>query len=135
MHPATHPTPAQLATVSALRANWYSNSGITKCDRCEGQGSYWNGRGFGGTDPDSWDIDCPDCDAQGHHACGVCGFDVVVPGFDCLACDMARELPASLLPDEVADKLAAAVKASIHVRIEAECGSLEVGCAVVRRAA
>jgi hypothetical protein len=135
-HPATHPTPEQLATVKALRGQWYRKSGIVSCDRCEGHGAYWNGRGLGGTDPESWDIDCPDCDALGHHACAVCGFDVVAPGFDCLACDMVRELPIGQLTGEVADKLAASIKAAINVAAEAECASLEMaGRAQVRRAA
>lgn len=95
------------------RTAWYRQSGVIQCERCEGQGSFWNGRGLGGNDPDSWDIDCEDCDAHGHHACGVCGFDIPVTGVDCLACDLVRELDEKQLTDEVADKLAAAVKASI----------------------
>lgn len=135
-HPATHPTPEQLATVKALRANWYSNSGITKCEHCDGHGSYWNGRGLGGNDPESWAIPCEHCEETGHRDCEVCGFDIVVPGADCLACDMVRELSSDQLTDEVADKLAASIKAAINVAAEAECASLEMaGRAQVRRKA
>lgn len=101
-----------IAPLEARNA-WYLKSGIISCDRCEGQGSFWNGRGMGGNDPDSWSIDCEDCDGLGHHACGVCGFDVPVTGVDCLACDLVREMDDAQLTDEVADKLAAAVKASV----------------------
>jgi Ribonuclease G/E len=96
-----------------LKSAWYSKSGIIPCDRCEGEGSFWNGRGYGGNDPDSWSIECEDCDGVGHHACGVCGFDIEIPGVDCLACDLVREIPEALLSDQTADALATAVKASI----------------------
>ena len=38
---------------------WNYASGVIECGTCEGKGSYWNGRGLGGNDPDSWDIECP----------------------------------------------------------------------------
>jgi len=77
-------------TVSA--PNWYAKSGIIECATCDGIGHYWNGRGLGGNDPDSWDIECADCCAQGHFACAVCGFSTPVNGYDCLVCTMNYEL-------------------------------------------
>lgn len=100
------------AALEAANA-WYLKSGIIPCDTCDGKGGRW--RNFYGhaNDPDNWVVECPDCDGRGHHACEVCGFDVHVPGFDCLVCDMVLELPADLLTDETADAMAGAVKAAV----------------------
>lgn len=98
--PALKPTPT--------RPEWYRNSGVIECDWCDGKGSYWNGRGHGGNDPDSCDIECAACDGVGHFPCATCGFDVPTGGYDCLVCDTIW----SLSPDEAArinpDELAAA---------------------------
>lgn len=63
------------------------DSGVTDCQTCDGTGSVSNGRGLGGNDPDSWSVECEDCEGVGHFACEVCGFNQRVTGFDCLACD------------------------------------------------
>lgn len=84
---------------------WYRDSGILACEECEGKGSRWNGHGCGGNDPDSWDIDCAECEAQGYHECPVCGFGVRVGAFDCLVCDNAREIPEALRTDDTADQI------------------------------
>lgn len=101
-------------TVSA--PNWYSKSGIVPCATCDGAGSYWNGRGMGGNDPDSWDIDCADCEGQGHFACQTCGFDVPVAGYDCLACSTIYELSlaelAAIDPAELAEAFGHAIAAA-----------------------
>lgn len=75
--------------------NWYRKSGIIPCTTCDGLGSYWNGRGLGGNDPDSWDIECEDCDGTGHHACAVCGYDTPLAGYDCYPCDSINSLADS----------------------------------------
>lgn len=62
------------------------------CGGCEGHGEVWNGRGRGGNDPDSWNAPCPDCRGAGHFPCHVCGFDQVIPGFDCMACETIGHL-------------------------------------------
>lgn len=79
---------------------WNYHSHVAPCDQCEGIGSYPNGRGLGGNDPDSWDIECDECEGHGHSACKVCGFDHIVPGYDCLACSTVEDVPTKLLTDE-----------------------------------
>jgi hypothetical protein len=43
------------------------------------------------------DIECDDCEATGHTNCAVCGYDVLVKGYDCLPCFVAGEIPAAML--------------------------------------
>jgi hypothetical protein len=86
-------TPMATLAKSPTRPEWYRKSGIVECDTCEGNGSYWNGRGLGGNDPDSWDIECEGCDGAGHFACATCGNDVQVSGYDCAVCDLLYECP------------------------------------------
>lgn len=76
------------------RAEWFRRSGIASCATCDGEGRYWNGRGLGGNDPDSWMIDCADCCGTGQFNCEVCGFSTPVSGYDCLVCTMNYELTA-----------------------------------------
>lgn len=76
--------------------------GIHECATCEGKGSVWNGRGHGGNDPDSWDIECEDCDGRGHFACEVCGNTVKVDGHDCFVCETEGALPLNLTADDCA---------------------------------
>lgn len=76
--------------------NYYSHA-HKPCDACEGHGEVWNGRGLGGNDPDSWGIECEDCEGAGHFPCAVCGFDFEVVGYDCFVCNAVSDLPDALL--------------------------------------
>ena len=98
---------------------WNYYSAVSHCEDCDGKGHRWNGRGMGGNDPDSWAIPCETCEETGLVECPVCGFDIDVPGYDCLACETVNELSAGQLTDAVADKLTAAIKAAIHVAAKA----------------
>lgn len=93
---------------------WYSKSGIMPCSTCDGVGGEMT-KPFGhSNDPDNYLIECQDCDGEGHHACEVCGNTVSVSGFDCLACDMVLELPASDLNATTAAELAKAVVRAVE---------------------
>lgn len=99
---------------------WDHSSGVDDCDACEGQGRTSHG-GMGGNDPDTYTLECPECDGRGFHACSVCGFDVQTSGFDCLVCSLAAELtPAQMNdinPADLADSFAAAVNAALNGRV------------------
>ena len=94
-------------------AHWHNRSGILPCYECDGTGGLPNNPHLRNGDPDCWVVTCRDCDGAGHQACEVCGFNIEVPGFDCLACDMARDIPAHLLTDEAAEALTDAIRASV----------------------
>ena len=96
------------APAQSLRPEWYRKSGIVECDVCEGNGSYWNGRGLGGNDPDSWDIECQGCDGVGHFPCATCGNEVRSSGYDCIVCDTVWSLSPKECDEIEPDKLAAA---------------------------
>jgi len=89
---------------------WHNNSGIIECCECEGHGTQPNKPWLRNGDPDCWDVECPECEGHGHHACKVCGFDIEVPGFDCLVCDMALEVPAKLMTDKTAVAMGEALR-------------------------
>ena len=98
--------------------HWHDASGVVPCRECDGEGSRPNRPHLHPADPDCWPVDCPVCDGQGHHPCAVCGFDHIVPGYDCLVCDFTRELtPAQLRainPADIADAFAAAVNVALN---------------------
>lgn len=75
---------------------------------------------MGGNDPDSWDIDCPECHGAGMHTCKVCGFDHVVTGYDCAACALVLELDDRQLTIEVANSLYESIIAAMAARKAAQ---------------
>lgn len=93
---------------------WNFRSGVGHCKVCEGTGSVPNGRGLGGNDPDSFNVDCPACDGDPIIPCEVCGCEVT-SGFDCIACDAVAELPSSALTEF--DAIAKAIKAAMEARL------------------
>jgi len=111
----TEPTPNPRI---AQLAKWNHASGVIPCTLCEGRGTVWNGKGLGGNDPESWDIDCPDCEGHGHEPCKVCGFDMVVAGYDCLVCDTVYALTDKDL--SLVDPVAFTVAFAKALKAEAE---------------
>ena len=94
---------------------------VPTCRNCDGTGEVWNGRGNGGNDPDSWVVECPDCDGEGHFPCDACGNTVPMDGYDCFACDTANALPNSLgLTHAQAEILHRALGEALHSHAE-EC--------------
>lgn len=98
---------------------WDHASHVASCTTCEGKGEVWNGKGLGGNDPDSWNVECPDCNGAGHFACKVCGFDLVIAGFDCFACDVTHDIPASMLTADTAAQIGTAMAAAFEARVKA----------------
>lgn len=94
---------------AAIARPWNFHSVVAECSECEGKGDYWQTQGR--NDPDAC-TECPHCEGVGHHACGVCGFDTIIPGYDCLICQMVGDIPDALLTDKnVADTTADMTKA------------------------
>ena len=62
------------------------------CNECDGHGRVWDGKGKGGNDPDSGDVECPDCEGEGTWPCDICGCEVAVAGYDCVVCDTLYNL-------------------------------------------
>jgi hypothetical protein len=92
---------------------WYRDSGILACEECEGHGVIDKTPWRHGNDPDRWEEDCSHCDGVGHNECAVCGFDIEIPGYDCLVCDTIRDIPDALLTDDTASQIGKAVAAGI----------------------
>lgn len=102
-----------------MTAPWYKRSGIVPCETCEGHGSRANRPWLNNGDPDCWPVDCPDCEAQGHFACDVCGFDQQTAGYDCLSCDTVQSLTdADLLALDVPAFAAAFARAVAIARAD-----------------
>jgi len=92
-----------------MRKAWNHLSEVTACTQCEGHGAIASHH-----QPSTWDPypsePCDACDGEPHDPeCEVCGFDQVVPGYNCLVCDtIASMFPADLAKLDVA-KFAAAM--------------------------
>ena len=65
---------------------WNDNSGVTACEICEGSGVIASHRQATINDPYP-EEPCPNGCAEHSAECAVCGFDVEIAGFDCLACE------------------------------------------------
>lgn len=95
---------------------WNHASAVTCCQTCEGEGTVRSSRRASIHDPFPEDA-CPDCDGPHAKECAVCGSEIEVPGFDCIACQAVADLPDHCLNDFVVDELAAAMKLAICARL------------------
>ena len=91
---------------------WNYYSGVAVCGLCEGAGVTHSHRRPSVDDPYPTN-DC-ECGLGEHEpCCPVCGYNLPVDGYDCLACDTANALYPSELakfdPDTFAKSLAVAV--------------------------
>lgn len=103
---------------------WNWASGVTCCSTCYGAGVIADdGRKRTINDPYP-EIACPDCDGEHLPECEVCGCEVIVPGYDCIACYVAEELPAAHLNDADIDVLAKAIKSAAGARLAAQSADL-----------
>lgn len=66
---------------------------VRQCSECEGTGEVSNGRGRGGNDPDSWNVDCDECGGTGYFPCEACGNPFDMKGHDCFVCETVGALP------------------------------------------
>lgn len=89
--------------MNAPTTRWDWHSAVSECTCCEGKGEVCiTPFHTHPNDPDRCDRECPECDGVGHHACKVCGFDIVVPGYDCIVCLTANEFPWNTTTAETA---------------------------------
>lgn len=92
---------------------WNYHSHVTACQTCEGAGRVHSQRR-----PSTWDpypeSACPDCEGEHEPECEVCGYNLPVAGYDCLAC----ETVAALHPHELKafDRVAFANAVAVAVR-------------------
>lgn len=108
-------------TLIPLTRRWDYRSGVSECRDCEGAGFICKTPHYTHPhDPRRVDVECDHCGSVGHTACEVCGFDIVVPGYDCIVCQTVCDMPYHLLTDETArhfgEALAVAFKARAAVR-------------------
>jgi len=80
--------PVNIPITPAPREGWAARP----CNECDGHGRVWDGKGKGGNDPDSGDVECPDCEGEGTWPCDICGCEVTVAGYDCIVCATAADL-------------------------------------------
>jgi len=104
-----------MQTAPAIIRKWNADSGVTCCQTCNGAGRVHAHRR-----PSTWDPypenKCPDCDGEHLPECPVCGCEIIVPGYDCIACYVAEELPAAHLNDADIDVVAKAIKAAARAK-------------------
>ena len=99
---------------------WNYHSHVTACTTCNGHGAVASQRPRTVSDPYPEDR-CTDCDGEPHEPeCEVCGYNLPVAGFDCLACDTVANLNAGELANFDADKFAAAVKSAVGAALVAQ---------------
>jgi len=95
-----------------MQSPWNYHSHVKCCPTCEGDGRVHSQRR-----PSTWDpypeTDCPDCDGEHEPECAVCGYNLPVAGYDCLACDTAASLFPAALKAFDADVFAAALKVAV----------------------
>lgn len=91
---------------------WHNKSGVGHCSTCNDTGKVHAFRRATVNDPYP-EADCDECFGM-DHACEVCGNTIHIPGYDCLACDMAIEVPAELLDADTAAELARALVCAIN---------------------
>ena len=106
-----------MATAPALTPAWNYTSGVYVCDACEGTGVVHAFRRATIDDPyPERPCEC----GQGEHEpeCPVCGFDQVVQGYDCLACDTVASMHPGELARFDADAFATAIRIAIKARGE-----------------
>lgn len=101
---------------------WNHHSGVSECRCCEGSGTVVKmPRGAYRLNPLEWEAPCDDCDGVGQFNCIVCGFDHVVPGYDCWVCASVNDLPASVMkaanPADLAEHFAAAFNAALNAQV------------------
>lgn len=112
-HPTGHADAASAAGNHLSPQPWNKRSGVTACDTCDGAGRIASFRRPSVNDPYP-EQPCPDCVGEHAAECPVCGFDQVVKGYDCLACDTAASLTDGELAAFDAEGFAAALKIAVE---------------------
>lgn len=101
---------------------WNYTSQVAVCGACEGTGKVASHRRPTIDDPYP-ETDC-DCGLGEHEPeCQVCGYNMPVQGYDCLACDTVAGLYESELKAFDAAAFAAAVAVAVE-KAKADCGRL-----------
>lgn len=106
---------------------WDYKSGVLDCSTCEGAGIIDKTPWLHGNDPDRHEVDCMDCDGVGFHECAVCGFNVQIPGHDCIVCETVNDVPldqaTATTPAELALAFGRALRAKSEAAASAEAAT------------
>jgi DnaJ-class molecular chaperone len=98
---------------------WNYHSNVTACPDCEGSGYVHSHRRA--TIDDPYPENRCECGLGEHNPeCAVCGFNQVVAGYDCLACDTVAALTDSDFADFAPGAFAEAVKVAVIARMNSE---------------
>ena len=97
---------------------WNYNSQVACCVVCEGTGLVYSHRKALINDPYP-EQPCENCDGPHKPECEVCGYDLVVSGWDCLACDTV----SGLITDEFAAFDVGKFAAALAVAAKARAGA------------
>lgn len=94
---------------------WNYHSAVTCCETCNGAGRVHSHHLPTINDPYP-ESACPDCDGEHLPECKVCGCEILVPGYDCMACFVAEELPVAHLNDADIEQLGKAIMVAARAR-------------------
>ena len=97
---------------------WNYNSQVTCCPFCDGAGVVYSQRKASTEDPYP-EQPCDACDGPHGPECEVCGYDLVVSGWDCLVCDAV----SGLITDEFAAFDVGKFAAALTVAVKARAGA------------
>ena len=100
---------------------WNYNSHVKVCAECNGAGTVRAERRATVNDP--YPETACDCGLGEHEpCCEVCGYNLPIAGYDCLACETANSLYASDLAKFDADTFAAALKVAVSKALNEAIG-------------
>ena len=106
-----------MTTTTKPRA-WNHNSQVVCCEFCDGLGVIHSQRKATTEDPYP-EQPCENCDGPHEPECEVCGYDLVVSGYDCLVCDTV----SGLITDEFAAFDVGKFAAALTVAVKARAGA------------
>lgn len=101
-----------------MATKWNEKSGVTVCGPCQGSGKIWSNRRPTVDDPYP-EKACKSCDGEHLPECPVCGFQHVVPGFDCIVCETVYNIPVDSLSLNFSDDFDAAIAKAMACMIRA----------------
>jgi len=91
---------------------WNRYSHVKSCATCHGDGVVHAYRRQTVNDPYPEDR-CPDCDGPHEPECEVCGYNLIVDGYDCLVCETVAALDNLALRGFDVDAFAKAARVAL----------------------
>lgn len=107
------------APTKAAAKAWNHYSCVLVCEECNGTGTVRSTRHASVDDPYP-EEPCDHCEGEHEPECPVCGYNRIIPGFVCLACDLALEMPVDAITKRDAGSLVKAILNALEARREVE---------------